>query len=142
MHLLPLLTHVGTSPSPNLPGDNPVYISVSDVRGEVQQPSEVPCDYLQFRPTTLQPDQPAERLFDNPIYSDISEEPRTVGTRAHRQSVIDPYGNYGDATIAKVARVTPTSSSSHASDGNKDQLFDDENYECIQKTASDNDDSD
>lgn len=140
MLLLPLLTHAGVSPSPTGPGDNPVYVSVSDVGGEVQQPNDIPCDYLQFRPTTLQ-SQTAEHLFDNPIYSVISEEPRTVGTRAHRQSVIDPYGNYGDATIAKVARATPTSSSSsHASDGNKEQLFDDENYGCIQKTGSDNDD--
>lgn len=109
-----------------MPGDNPIYMSSADVGGE--NLSQSPPHSVATDPgTTLR--GPAIQHTPNSVFDeDIYNSPQPP-TRDNTRSIIDPYGNYGDKTITRVAGVaTPP------------PRFDDSKYECSpQQTSSDTD---
>lgn len=110
-----------------MPGDNPVYMTSAGVGG----------DHSSHSPTQSVTSDPVTILHELSLTSEVQAIQHTDDDISSPQppstdnihGVIDPYGNYGDKTITRVAGMaTPP------------PLFDDSKYACSpQLTCSDTD---
>lgn len=108
-----------------MPGDNPIYMSSTVGEDHLSQSPPHSDPGTTLNGTATQAIQhTANSVFDDDIYT-TPQPPTTDNT----PGIIDPYGNYGDKTITRVAGVvTPP------------PLFDDTKYACSpQPTSSDTD---
>ena len=98
----------------------------ADLLGEQQSPSHstVVTTPPHGRAEITEP--AGDSIFDDTIYG--SSLPLSTDSR---QGKLDPYGNYGDKTITRVAGLAPPP-----------PLFDDNMYECTPELTADSDDVD
>ena len=113
-----------------IPGDNPIYMSSADLNEVQRSPSSQPHSSTHSTAVETTPTEElvstvgeTEGMFDDTVYS--TSHSTTPGS-------LDPYGNYGDKTITRVASLaTPP------------PLFDDSKYaEWTPPPSSDSDDVD
>lgn len=112
-----------------MPGDNPLYMSAADLRGEKlssvhNSPSHTTVDGhtpLHHMTTPSPPPlAPPPDLVVDLVTEEMEEGENTcssTNTHSTTRGNLDPYGNYGDNTITKVAGKAPPS-----------PLFDDSKY--------------
>ena len=108
------------------PGDNPVYMTSADLTGGQQSPSHSTVVTTPPTESTEVTEPAGDSIFDDTIYG--SSLPRSTDCTHGK---LDPYGNYGDKTITRVAGLAPPP-----------PLFDDNMYECTPELIADSDDVD
>ena len=125
----------GSSTKVQMPGDNPIYMSSTNVNEVSSSPLHSPTHSSASPPSRATDVTPIEDLvpedqneigevpFDDAVYSSPSSY-RHPPTPAGK---LNPYGNYGDSTITRVAG---------------DQLFDDSKYAWSPPSQTDSDDVD
>ena len=92
-------------------------------------------DYIQPRRAALQYLQSIECPPDSPNYAfatGASWRTETAASTDHEKSVFDPYGNYRNSSITRIAQFPPLPPLPPSeSDMDSDVLFDDENYGSV-----------